>query len=205
MMSSLLLTLSAKKLHPDVKYHKPVQQIQVTLKEKSDFLFPILKEEVARVGEKTWKKLAKLILKEPELTNSKLDRIFKVCKITAATSALLLALAHSPFLVPAMAATEVLIPGSTGSNVIMPKDIITIGLWIIGICAATSSVLAIILTQFAGGYRMLRKENKKAATEWTQEIMKGYTQIVLAPVIILAIAFIAYLFFGNFKWFAKPF
>lgn len=202
-MCQMLLKVSAKKLDPKVNYCNPTQTI--SLEERPDFMLPILKEEVQKTGEKKWRKLIKMVSKEPEMSTEKLQKIFKICRITAATSALLLALAHSPFLVPAMAATEVLIPGSTGSNVIMPKDIITIGLWIIGICAATSSVLAIILTQFAGGYRMLRKENKKAATEWTQEIMKGYTQIVLAPVIILAIAFIAYLFFGNFKWFAKPF
>lgn len=192
------LTLSAKKLDPNVNYHKPIQQI--VLEEKSDFLLPILKEGVETEGTKKWKKLTKMVLKERELNKEKLEKIFKICRITAATSALLLALVH-----PGLAATEVLIPGSAGSNVLMPKDIVTIGLWIIGIAATTSSVLAVLLMQLAGGYRMLRKENKKAATEWTQEIMKGYQQIVLAPVIILIIAFITYLFFGNFQWFAKPF
>lgn len=179
-MSQMLLKISAKKLDPQVNYVSPLKSI--SLEGNQDFLFRNLEWEVKRTKKKDLKKYA------------------KICRAALTTSLLLLGLAH-----PAFAATDVLIPGSAGSNVLMPKDIVTIGLWIIGISATISSVLAVILMQLAGGYRMLRKENKRDATEWTQEIMKGYTQIILAPVIILAIAFIAYLLFGNFQWFAKPF
>lgn len=181
-MCQMLLKVSAKKLDPKVNYINLNKEI--SLDGKPDFLFPSLKEEVKKARKKDLKKYA------------------KIARITLTTSVLLLGLVHPTFAATTIAVNA--LPGA-GTDVLMPKDIVHIGLWIIGIAAATSSVLAIILMQLAGGYRMLRKENKKDATEWTTEIMKGYTQIILAPVIILAIAFIAYLFFGNFQWFAKPF
>lgn len=92
---------------------------------------------------------------------------------------------------------------ATTSVAIMPPDIMKIGMYLIGICATASTVLAIILAQLAGGYRMLMKS--KEATEWTTSILKGYTQVILAPVLILAIAFLAYLLFGNSAFFVKPF
>lgn len=89
------------------------------------------------------------------------------------------------------------------STPIMPSDIAKIGMYLIAICAMASTILAIILGQLAGGYRMLGK--KKEATEWIDNILRGYAQVILMPVVILTIAFVAYLLFGNFQWFAKPF
>lgn len=85
----------------------------------------------------------------------------------------------------------------------IPSEIIQVGLVLIGICVAVSTILAIVLSQIAGGFRMFRRE--KMATEWTTDIIRGYTQILLAPVIITVIAFVTFLLFKDFKWFITPF
>lgn len=84
----------------------------------------------------------------------------------------------------------------------VPEEIFQIGMILIGICVTISTILAIILTQLAGGYRMLQR--REEATEWTSDIIRGYTQILLAPVIIIIISLITLLLFKDFDWFITP-
>lgn len=173
-MSQVKLTISTKNLDTEVKYHSPSQQI--SFEEHPRFLVPDLPKEVN------------------QLTKKKKRNYARICKVTITTALSLFALAS-----PTFAATTAVAQTAE----ILPADIIKIGMYLIGLCAAASTVLAIILSQLAGGYRMLRKG--KEATEWTTDILKGYTQVILAPVIIVSIAFVVYLLFGNFEWFVKPF
>lgn len=199
-MATTMLKLSARKLDPNIKYCNPNQVFMLgeepeglslpVLKEKMDFFIPTLKREVKKLNKDTIKKYT------------------KICVQTLGISLSLLALASPSLAAPIEATTkvvEVISPdlAKSSSDLIMPGDIAKIGLYLIGLGAVVSTVLAILLTQFAGGYRMLRKG--KEASEWTTDILKGYTQVILAPVIILSIAFVVYLLFGSFKWFVKPF
>lgn len=139
------------------------------------FILTNLKEEVGREKKKNLKRFA------------------RICKVTITTSALLFGLVS-----PTMAASIAPVP-----NAILPSDIMKVGVYLIGISMAASTILAIILSQLAGGWRMLRKGED--ATKWTTDILKGYTQVILAPVIIVSIAFVVYLLFGNYDWFVKLF
>ncbi|MFS1518525.1 hypothetical protein V1503_18990 [Bacillus sp. SCS-151] len=136
--------------------------------------------------------LIKNIQKEVVKLNKRKKKIYKqICQTTIATSGFLFMLVR-----PVLAATG-------NPTTIMPSDIAKVGMYLIGICTAASVVLAILLTQLAGGYRMLRKG--KEATEWTTDILKGLTQVLLAPVLIITITLVMILLFGNFEWFVKPF
>lgn len=177
-MSQVKLTISVRKLEQEVKYNKPHQQIHWNEQSKP-FLTQTLLEEVKQLPKKEKKKYA------------------VIAKTLLLTSISTLALVN-----PTFAATSVETVAQQ-QGTIMPKDIMEIGMYLIGLCTIISTVLAIILSQLAGGYRMLRKE--KEATAWTSDILKGYTQIILSPVIIVTIAFLAYLLFGGSQFFIKPF
>ena len=180
-------TISAKKLDSGIKYVKPYQRFEL---EKQDFLMTTLLEEVKHEKKRNLKKYA------------------KICKVTIVTAALLLTIVH-----PTFAAT---IPGAqlvasnlpaplptTIPNSILPSDIVKVGVVLIGLSTAASSILAVVLAQLAGGYRMLRKGDE--ATKWTTDIIKGYTQVLVAPFLIGAIAFVVYLLFGSYDWFLNIF
>jgi hypothetical protein len=187
-MVQMTWTLSAKDLDPKTKYipFKKYDGVSST-----DFLASNILKEVRQEKKKNLKKYA------------------KICTATIAASALLLALVHPTFAATlpghlAMAASGMPSPlPATVPNAILPKDIVKVGAYLIGISMSASSILAVILAQLAGGYRMIRKGDE--ATKWTTDILKGYTQVILAPVVIGVIAFAVYLLFGSYDWFLKIF
>lgn len=175
-MTQMVLKISAKSMDPKVNYIG----VNKVINEKSDFLAPSSKKEVKTEKKVNWKTVGKIAL---------------------TTSTLALAVVH-----PALAATtDVIVPSGADGIQITPEDIRKIFATVSGLFALASTGFAIFLYQVSGTYRMLRRENKGKATEWQQEIMKGYTQVVTAPVIIMAIAILATLLFGGFAWFVKPF
>lgn len=186
MVAPTTWTISAKKLDPKIKYNNPFQRYEDN--KGSDFLIASIEKEVKQESRKNLKRFA------------------KICKITITTSALLLAIVHPTFaatLPGPLLASAIPAPLPATIPSVLPADIVKVGAYLIGISTAASTLLAIILSQMAGGYRMLRKGDE--ATKWTSDILKGYTQVILAPVIIGVIAFTVYLLFGSYDWFLKIF
>jgi hypothetical protein len=151
----------------------------------------------------------KMELEIKRFDKKKLKTFAKVCALTLATSASIFMLVH-----PAMAATTQTVVANTNvsipavSSPLLPSDIKEIGLYLIGLIAVASTLGAIIAVQLAGGWKILKFGKDKAvkeANDWTTQIMKGYLQVLLAPVLILVLAIIVYLLFQNFPFFAKPF
>lgn len=93
---------------------------------------------------------------------------------------------------------------SAQSSQIMNSEIIQIFKYLEAGAAVAGLGLSIILLQTAGVYRMFPKR-KKEAVEWTDDIVKGLVQLILAPIIVMTITITAYLLFGNSEWFIKPF
>ncbi|MGM7720520.1 hypothetical protein [Metabacillus sp. Hm71] len=175
-MSQMKLNLSVKELDQEVNYINPYKEINLNESFENQ---TFLIESIEREVKKLPSKKKKVLYTIAKAT------------LTASISSLML-------VSPVFAATP--------TTAIMTTDIMKIGMYLIGICAAVSTILAIILSQLAGAYRMLRKS--KEATEWTTDILKGYVQTLLAPVLIITIAFLAYLLFGTSEfsqWFVKPF
>lgn len=83
-------------------------------------------------------------------------------------------------------------------------DLAQIFIYLEGIIAFAGLGTAAVLLQSAGVYRMFPKKKEKA-TDWSVDILKGLTQLVVSPVLVGVIAFVAYLLFGNSDWFIKPY
>lgn len=84
----------------------------------------------------------------------------------------------------------------------LPTDFIEPMLMLIKMALGGGFLLAILLMIAAGALRMLRK--KKEATEWTTDIIKGFTQIIIAIPVIFLIFYVAIQIFGNFEMFLNP-
>lgn len=80
---------------------------------------------------------------------------------------------------------------------LLPPEILDILKQLIMACETISVALAIIFLMGAGIYRMIG--NKAKAREWTVDIIKGFGQILLAPVIILVLASLTALVFKNVR------
>lgn len=178
MTPQVTLKISAKELDQKINYINPIQHINLNKKnEKLDFLLANIEKEVKQLTIQQKKRYAK-ILKSTLIT----------------TSSLLL------FVTPTLAATPITPPSP---DIIMPQDILKFGAWVIGICCSLGFLLATVCYQLAGGMRILRK--RKEANDWTVDIIKGFTQLMLAPVIVGLIAIVCYMLFRNFTWFVSPF
>lgn len=177
----MLVNLVSKTYKENVKYISPVKEIRIgEWEDQGDFFIQNIQREVVN------------------LNHSSKRKFKKICQATISTFA-------SSFLLvtPTFAKSPAVQVTSQALDGFMPKDLAMYGLILIGIIATASTILAIILMQLAGGMKMLRKS--KDANEWMTDIMKGYTIVIISPILILTIAIVAYLLFGNFKWFAKPF
>ncbi|UUV25829.1 MULTISPECIES: hypothetical protein [Lysinibacillus] len=78
---------------------------------------------------------------------------------------------------------------------LLPPEIVDILKQLILACGTISVALAILFLMGAGVYRMVG--NKVKAREWTVDIIKGFGQVLLAPVIILILATLTALIFKN--------
>lgn len=175
------LQLTSKTFKENVKYISTVKDLSsYEWNNQSDFFIKEIQQEVVKLDRQTKKKFK------------------RVCQTTIATFVSTFAL-----VTPALAESPTAQVTAQVLDGFMPKDLAVYGLVLIGVLAMASTILAILLMQLAGGMKMLRKS--KDANEWMTDIMKGYTIVIVSPVLILTIAIVAYLLFGSFKWFVKPF
>jgi hypothetical protein len=182
--SGITLTLSARKFTPNVNYNQ-FDKLQINHKKngsnQSVFTLQNLQEEVKY------------------LNKQKRKKYLKIAKATLLTSVSIFMLVN-PLLASAQVPQAITV--GTAPDMIMPADVMKAGLYLIGITLAVAVILAIVLYQISGMYRMLRKS--KEATEWESDIIKGFSQVLLAPVIVVTIAGLAYLLFAGLPFFAKP-
>lgn len=86
---------------------------------------------------------------------------------------------------------------SSKTTEILPPEIIDILKQLILACGTIAVALAMILMSIAGMYWMLG--NKAKSKQWTEDIIKGFGQVLLAPVIILILASLTVLLFKNVR------
>jgi hypothetical protein len=189
--SAIVLRISARNLEPDVKYNhfKPINSKEENkpLLDQSVFHMQNIQEEVKQLNKQQKKKYLK-IAKATLLTSLSIYMLVDP----------LLASAQVP---TAVMATASLVTSAPAPEMITPSDIVKVGLILIGLTAISGIVLSIILYQVSGAYRMLR--NSKEATDWQVDIRKGLSDILIAPVIILTIAMMAFLLFAGLPFFPK--
>lgn len=85
----------------------------------------------------------------------------------------------------------------------LPPDLVEPLFDLIKLALGGSVLLAVLLMIAAGVLRMLRK--KKESAEWTQDIIKGFVQIMIATPLIFLMYYVATLLLGNFSHFLNPF
>jgi ABC-type amino acid transport system permease subunit len=76
---------------------------------------------------------------------------------------------------------------------------------ILTISVGAGIILAAILLVLAGMSRMFGKKMRKDATEWTVDIIKGLTQVLISVPIVFVIYYLATLIFKSSGWFVSPF
>lgn len=107
------------------------------------------------------------------------------------------------FAIPMMAATKAhaqenidfpLLEKAYGLD-ILPDEIVTILVQVIIGCGILGVAFAMICLMVAGGYRVMGNRDK--ASTWSEDIIKGLGQILLAPVIILILVTLTGFMFQN--------
>jgi hypothetical protein len=183
--SAITLKLSARKLEPNVRYNE-FDKVQINHKKQEDlapvFTLKNIQEEVNHLNKQQRRKY------------------LKIAKATLLTS-LSIYMLVDPLLASAQVPQAITV--TTTPDMITPPDIMKAGLYLIGLCAALALVISIVLFQLSGMYRMLRKS--KEATEWQNDILKGLATTIIAPVLMVTVAFLAYLLFSGLPFFPKPF
>jgi hypothetical protein len=173
------LKIYAKELKSHVTYNNPLKEI------KQDY------------GKNTVGDLAFFVKSMPREVEGlkKKDRnmLKNTLRLTYLTCVSLLALSN-----PTFAATT-----TVATGLMQPTEIMEIIQWMIKICAMVGLGLSILCLQIASVMRIFRK--RKEAIEWSNDIIKGTVQLFLAPIIIMLIAYTAYLLFGENSFFVKPF
>jgi hypothetical protein len=173
------LKIYAKELESHVTYNNPLKEI------KQDY------------GNNTIGDLAFFVKSLPrevkELKKKDRKALKKTLRLAYLTCVSLLALTN-----PTFAATT-----TVATGLMEPTEIMEIIQWMIKICAMLGIGFAILCLQIASVMRIFRK--RKEAIEWSNDIIKGAVQLVLAPILIMLIAYTAYLLFSGSSWFVKPF
>lgn len=174
-MSELVLKLSSKKLNNIVHYQK--DHYYTFPKKQTDFLAH-QKQKVVKLNRSQKRKLLKLL------------------GLTSIALTTFLIISH-----PTFAATSIITQATP--TTITPDGIEAVGNQLIKIMEKGGMILAILAAITSGMYNFLKKQ--KLASEWLVEILKGYTVVVVSPVLIMGIAVLAWLLFGNLPWFVSPF
>jgi hypothetical protein len=173
------LKIYAKELESHVTYNNPLKEINQNYGSNTigdlAFFVKSLPREVKELKKKDRKALKKTL------------------QLTYLTCVSLLALTN-----PTFAATT-----TVATGLMQPTEIMEIIQWMIKICAMLGIGFAILCLQIASVMRIFRK--RKEAIEWSNDIIKGAVQLVLAPILIMLIAYTAYLLFGSSEWFVKPY
>lgn len=85
----------------------------------------------------------------------------------------------------------------------IPTDFISPIMELIGMAIGASLALSVILLIAAGIMRQFRK--KKESIEWSNDIIRGFLQILVATPVIFLLYYLTTLLLGNFTEFLKPF
>jgi hypothetical protein len=183
--SGITLNLSARNLTPNVNYNQ-FNKVQINLKDNGN------NQSVFTLQN---------IQKEANCLNKqKRKKYLKIAKVTLLTSLSIYMLVN-PLLASAQIPQAITV--ATTPDMILPEDILKAGMYLIGLTAALALVISIIFFQASGIYRMMRRS--KEAIEWQTDIIKGLATAIIAPVLMVVIAFMAYLLFQGLPFFAKPF
>lgn len=181
-----VLTFSVRERDPLVNYN-PIQPITVSDSSigfhNVNFHLPTLLEEVKN-------------LKKKERNQYK-----KQIQTFLATSSSFLML--SPLMSTAKA-TNITVPATNipKSAEGMPPEIMDLLIGLLVIAVGAGVVLAAILLVSAGIGKMFRMKN---ASAWTVDILKGFTQILIAVPVVFVIYYVANLIFAGSGWFVNPF
>lgn len=87
----------------------------------------------------------------------------------------------------------------------VPPELMEFMMTALFIVVGVGVVLSAILMVSAGIMRMLGKKRRKDAEEWTIDILKGFTQILLGTPIIFLIYYIVSMTLKTSGWFISPF
>lgn len=141
------------------------------------------------------------VKKLPKETIKRYKQIIQTFIVTA-TSFLTL-----PF--KSMANTTQVVPSlpTVGNNISsvpgMPPEIMDLLLKLLVISVGSAVVLGAILLIFAGVRRMFGQ--KKQASEWTVDILKGLTQVLISVPTVFLIYYLISLLFKGTAWYVSPF
>jgi hypothetical protein len=173
-----------KKLDPSVKYNGfqsfTVANSKITIN-NTNFHIPTLMKEVKKLS-KGERRMMKLAIQGFLVT---------------ATSFLI----HAS---KSMAATSVTVATNLPTEGVgMPKELLELMLMILTVAVGGAVLLTIVLLVAAGVLRQFRRGNQ--ATEWTQDIIKGFCQILVAAPLVFLIYFLSTKLFSTSGWFISPF
>jgi hypothetical protein len=88
-------------------------------------------------------------------------------------------------------------------NTGLPLDLIEPILELIKLALGGSVLLTVLLLIGAGAMRQFRK--KKESAEWTNDIIRGFIQILIATPLVFLLYYVTTLLLGNFGQFLNPF
>lgn len=131
-----------------------------------------------------------------KLNREQKRKLIKLLGVAATTLILSLIIGTSTF-----AATPSSVP--INSSALTMDAIRKMGTYLIGITTTGGMILAIVLRQIASGYNFFKRPDE--ASKWTSDIMKGFAQILMSPVSIIAMAILAKLLFSGLPFFVSPF
>jgi hypothetical protein len=161
------ISIKAKGLDPLVKYNFS------PMEERVDFLAAQFREEVMReTGGKQLKKIKKL------------KKLLK-----ASMSVLAAGISMAP---KAFAATGMAAPAA---ETITPALVMKWGLTLATISVSAGVAIGFIMLTIAGIYRMFRK--RQEADAWSQDIIKGLIQVLIAVPTVYVLYFLAQLLFSH--------
>lgn len=88
-----------------------------------------------------------------------------------------------------------------GATPTVPKELVDVILILIAVLAVIGAGGAMICGMIAGIWKMVN--GKEKADRWTQDIIKGLTQVFAAPIVVLLVVTVFALLFGHLAVF-KP-
>jgi len=136
---------------------------------------------------------------QKEVINKKQRKKFlKIAKVTIATSLSILTLVDPTFTLAATA-----LPVTSTPELITPPDIIKLCKYILGIAVAISFGIAVVMSVIAGSLGYLKGKSNES-NKWLIEILKSFVMVMLAPMMIVTIALVAFMLFGGNDWFISP-
>jgi hypothetical protein len=170
------INMTVKNPTTGVKYI-PFQPMVSEYEQKTLFLAESIMEEVMRGSEKQQHKGIK-----------KLKKILKISLAALGTGV--------GTTTRALAAVPTALPGApVAATSITPAIVMKWGLTIALISVSAGIALSMIMLSVAGMYRMFRKREK--ATEWTNDIIKGLVQVLIAVPTVLLLFYLAQILFQH--------